>query len=335
MARRTGAMCRHRIFGANSPDLNPSNPAPSLQSPPMVRDAVVPVVLVLLFAAAGVAAAFIVRRQQRLVDALSASRARIASLEAAAGPSVLAALPDAIAPAVIDSASPAPLDGDPDGFGTLVSHDLRAPIRVVEGFTRIVKEDYGHLLDPIGVDHLDRVLGAAGRMNHMIDALLGLSRLAAQPVARSPVDLSQLAGYIVEDLRKLHPERGVSVEIEPGMVVFGDSTLLRMALENLLGNAWKYTANTPAASVSFVRHACEPATFTVRDNGAGFDMRYADRLFGVFQRLHSASEFPGTGVGLASVRQIVRRHGGDIGAEGEPDRGASFHFSLPDRSGGA
>jgi len=237
--------------------------------------------------------------------------------------------------AAADQAAANPRDAESDGFHTLVSHDLRAPIRVVEGFTRIVKEDYGHLLDPVGIDHLDRVLGAAGRMNHMIDALLALSRLAAQPVFRSPVDLSLLAATIVEDLRKLHPERVVTVEIEPGMVAFGDPTLLRMALENLLGNAWKYTGNLPSAQVSFRRHGSERATFTVRDNGAGFDMRYVDRLFGVFQRLHSASEFPGTGVGLASVRQIVRLHGGEIRAEGEPDRGALFHFSLPDRSGAA
>jgi signal transduction histidine kinase len=293
----------------------------------MVREAV----LILLFAAAGVVAAFMLRRQQRLRDALAESQARIAALQAdlAAAPSAIAAPTEPVC-----ATEPEP-DDDTGDFGTLVSHDLRAPVRVVEGFTRIVKEDYGHLLDPIGLDHLDRILGAAGRMNHMIDALLGLSRLAAQPVARSPVDLSQLAGYIVEDLRKLHPERGVSVEIEPGMVVFGDPTLLRMALENLLGNAWKYTGNMPGASVVFSRHASEPGAFTVRDNGAGFDMRYADRLFGVFQRLHSASEFPGTGIGLASVRQIVRRHGGEIKAEGEPDHGASFHFSLPDRSSAA
>ena len=215
-------------------------------------------------------------------------------------------------------------------FSSVVSHDLRAPIRVVEGFTRIVKEDYGAVLDRIGIDHLDRVLGAATRMNHMIDALLALSRLSSQPLARAPVDLSLLAGYVVEDLRRLSPDRQVEVEIEPGLAASGDPTLLRMVLENLLGNAWKYTANTEPARIAFLRHPKEPATFTVRDNGAGFDMRFADRLFGAFQRLHSASEFPGTGIGLASVRRIVLRHGGAIRAEGEPERGASFHFSLSD-----
>ena len=215
-------------------------------------------------------------------------------------------------------------------FGSLVSHDLRAPIRVVEGFTRIVKEDYGPVLGRIGVDHLDRVLGAAGRMNAMIDALLALSRLSSQPLARAAVDLTLLAGYVVEDLRRLDPEREVEVVIEPGLAADGDPTLLRLVLENLIGNAWKYTGNTRPARIELVRHPSEPATFTVRDNGAGFDMRFADRLFGAFQRLHSASEFPGTGIGLASVRRIVLRHGGTIRAEGAPDRGASFHFSLPE-----
>ena len=263
-----------------------------------------PIALAVLAAAAAgsVVALVLLYRQRAQALALRRARERIAELEG---------------------------EGDPESFGTLVSHDLRAPIRVVEGFTRIVKEDYAAVLDRIGIDHLDRVLGAAARMNHMIDALLALSKLSSQPLQRVPVDLSQLAGYIVADLRRLTPRHEVAVEIEPGLRTVGDPTLLRMVLENLLGNAWKYTANTRAARVAFTSHADEPATFTVRDNGAGFDMRYADRLFGAFQRLHSASEFPGTGVGLASVRRIVRRHGGEVRAEGAPDRGASFHFSLP------
>ena len=225
---------------------------------------------------------------------------------------------------------PAPAALEEAEFSSLVSHDLRAPLRVVEGFTRIVKEDHGPVLGKIGVDHLDRVLGAAARMNHMIDALLALSRLSSQPLERAAIDLSQMAGYVVEDLRRLSPERAVEVAIEPGLLARGDPTLLRVVLENLLGNAWKYTAGTSAARIELLRHPREPATFTVRDNGAGFDMRYADRLFGAFQRLHSASEFPGTGIGLASVRRIVLRHGGTVRAESAPERGASFHFSLPD-----
>ncbi len=218
---------------------------------------------------------------------------------------------------------------DHESFAYIVSHDLRAPIRVVEGFTKIVKEDYGAVLDRVGHDHLDRVLGAAARMNSMIDALLALSRLSSQPIARVPVNLSQLAGYIVDDLRRQWPEREVEADIEPGLLASGDPTLLRMMLENLLGNAWKYTGKVTAAKIAFTHRAGEPTGFTVCDNGAGFDMRFAERLFGVFQRLHSASDFPGTGVGLASVRRIVRRHGGEIWAEGEPDKGARFHFTLP------
>lgn len=218
---------------------------------------------------------------------------------------------------------------DQESFSYTVSHDLRAPIRVVEGFTKILKEDYGRLLDRIGNDHLDRVLGAAARMNSMIDALLALSQLSTRPLTRQPVNLSQLVGYIVDDLRRQSPERQVTVAVEPGLQVQGDATLLRVALENLLGNAWKYTAKCrePRIWVERTEHEGRPA-FAIRDNGAGFDMRFADRLFGVFQRLHSANDFQGTGVGLASVRRIMRRHGGDIWAEGEVDRGARFVFWL-------
>jgi signal transduction histidine kinase len=232
------------------------------------------------------------------------------------------------APATLPAAAH---DNERDSFGTIVSHDLRAPIRVVEGFTRILKEDYGRSLDRIGNDHLDRVLGAAARMNSMIDALLALARLSSQPLARQAVDLSQLAGYVAEDLRRQFPGREVRLNIEPNLRATGDPTLLRLVLENLLGNAWKYTAKARTAEVWFGRRAGEADTYAVRDNGAGFDMRFVDRLFGVFQRLHSASEFPGTGVGLASVRRIVRRHGGEVWAEAEVDRGASFYFSLPQR----
>jgi signal transduction histidine kinase len=220
-------------------------------------------------------------------------------------------------------------ESDRESFSYTVSHDLRAPIRVVEGFTKILKEDYGQALDRVGNDHLDRVLGAAARMNSMVDALLELSKLSSQPLARQPVNLSQLASYVAEDLRRQWPGRDVALHIEPGLQAHGDPTLLRVVLENLLGNAWKYTAKRDAAQVWFERHAKQADCFTVRDNGVGFDMRFSDRLFGVFQRLHSANDFQGTGVGLASVRRIVRRHGGDVWAEAEVDRGASFHFSLP------
>jgi signal transduction histidine kinase len=219
-----------------------------------------------------------------------------------------------------------------EGFGFTLSHDLRAPLRVVEGFTKIVKEDYGAQLDRVGNDHLDRVLGAAARMNLMIDALLNLARLSQQPLSRQRVNLTQLAGYVIDELKRGAPERVVEVRIEPGLSATGDPTLLRLVLENLLGNAWKYTGRAAAPLIEFKQDATAGgdgrAGFVVSDNGAGFDMRSADRLFGLFQRLHSASDFPGHGVGLASVRRIVQRHGGEVWAESEPGRGASFHFTL-------
>ena len=214
-------------------------------------------------------------------------------------------------------------------FAYTISHDLRAPIRVVEGFGRILKEDYGSALDRVGRDHLDRMMAAAARMNHMIDALLSLSRLSTQPLASQPVNLSQLAQWVIDDLQRVAPERQVRVHITPGMTVQGDPTLLRMALDNLLGNAWKYSARMAQADIGFERQLQDGRpVYLVRDNGAGFDMRFADRLFGVFQRLHSSSDFQGTGVGLASVQRIVRRHGGEVWAEGEVGQGARFYFTL-------
>ncbi|HNG78234.1 MAG TPA: ATP-binding protein, partial [Burkholderiaceae bacterium] len=220
-----------------------------------------------------------------------------------------------------------------------VSHDLRAPIRVIEGFTRIVREDYGPVLDRVGNDHLDRVLGAAARMNGMIDALLALSRLSTQPLAREQVPLSQLAQRIAQELRQQAPQRQVEFTIEPGLVARGDPTLLNSVLENLLGNAWKYSARRERAHIALRRierqlpseagSAAPPRpVYEVSDDGAGFDMRFAQRLFSPFQRLHSASEFAGNGIGLASVRRIVQRHGGQIWAESEVDRGARFYFTL-------
>ncbi|MCD2342154.1 ATP-binding protein [Ideonella azotifigens] len=219
---------------------------------------------------------------------------------------------------------------DHESFIYSVSHDLRAPLRVVEGFARILKEDYGRFLDRIGNDHVDRVLSAGARMNSMIDALLALSRLQSQPLARKPVDLSQLAGFIIEDLRREAPDRQASIHIEAGLVVQGDPTLLRIALENLLGNAWKYSGQNPQTVIEFrcERQADGRRVYVVADQGAGFDMRFADRLFGVFQRLHSPTDFQGTGVGLASVRRILRRHGGDIWAESEVGKGARFYFTV-------
>ncbi len=249
---------------------------------------------------------------------------------AGTAPALSQPLAEAHAPAPTSALAAARAESDEAAnFSFTVAHDLRAPIRVVDGFTRIVKEDYGHVLDRVANDHLERVLNAAARMNKMIDALLTLASLSNQPLTQQPVNLSQLARYVVDELQRAQPAREVDVTIEEGLQVMGDPTLLRLVLENLMGNAWKYSARTAQAQISFSAVPHGPGrAFVVRDNGAGFDMRAADRLFGVFQRLHSASEFPGHGVGLASARRIVRRHGGDIWAESEPARGAAFSFTL-------
>jgi len=237
---------------------------------------------------------------------------------------------DAAAPLVTEPAATAADNADQESFIYTVSHDLRAPIRVVEGFARILKEDYGRFLDRIGNDHTDRILAAAARMNSMIDSLLALSRLQSQPLKRQPVDLSQLARYVLEDLRSNEPEREAEIHIEPGLVIQGDPTLMRIAIENLVGNAWKYSGQSEKTRIELRRETLAGTpTFVIADAGAGFDMRFADRLFGVFQRLHSAKDFQGTGVGLASVRRIIRRHGGDIWAESEVGKGARFYFTLP------
>jgi signal transduction histidine kinase len=227
----------------------------------------------------------------------------------------------------VSASAPAP--DDSLSFSYTVSHDLRAPVRVVDGFARILKEDYSRQLDRIGNDHLDRILSAAARMNAMIDAMLSLAQLTSQPLARQPVNLSQLADYILEDLRRAHPDRVVQTDIEPNLQVLGDPTLLRQLMENLLSNAWKYTGKTAVAQIHMQSTLQDgQRVFEVRDNGAGFDMRSAERLFGLFQRLHSANDFPGTGVGLASVQRIVRRHGGDIWAESQPGQGSRFCFTI-------
>jgi signal transduction histidine kinase len=234
-----------------------------------------------------------------------------------------------LAPAPVSTPAPSPSQDEGLSFSYTVSHDLRAPVRVVDGFARILKEDYSPQLDRIANDHLDRILSAAARMNAMIDAMLSLAQLSTQPLARQPVNLSQLAAYILEDLRRGQPERVVHTDVESDLQVLGDPTLMRQLMENLLSNAWKYTGKTAGARIE-VRAVVQDGqrVFEVQDNGAGFDMRSSERLFGLFQRLHSANDFPGTGVGLASVQRIVRRHGGDIWAESQPGQGSRFRFTI-------
>jgi len=216
-----------------------------------------------------------------------------------------------------------------DAFAYSVSHDLRAPLRSIDGFSQILLEDYSEKLDEAGRESLQRVRAASQRMGTLIDDLLKLARVTRAEIRTEDVDLSGMAREIVADLQRTTPERQVEFEIAPGLKARGDTRLLRVALDNLLRNSWKYTAKQPAPRVEFrSADANGGRTFMVRDNGAGFDMKYADKLFGVFQRLHSAADFEGTGIGLATVRRIINRHGGRIWAEGAVDRGATFYFTL-------
>jgi signal transduction histidine kinase len=216
-----------------------------------------------------------------------------------------------------------------DAFAYSVSHDLRAPLRSIDGFSQVLLEDYSARLDEAGRDSLQRVRAASQRMATLIDDLLKLARFARSEMRTEAVDLSKIAQDIAADLQRSTPERQVEFAIAPGLEARGDVRLLRVALENLLRNSWKYTAKQPRPRIEFgsVQENGE-RVFRVRDNGAGFDMQYADKLFGVFQRLHSAADFEGTGVGLATVRRIIARHGGRIWAEGVVDQGATFYFTL-------
>jgi len=216
-----------------------------------------------------------------------------------------------------------------DAFAYSVSHDLRAPLRSIDGFSQVLLEDYGTQLDEPGRDALRRVRAATQRMGMLIDDLLKLSRLTRGELRAEVVDLSAMAQSITAELQKTAAERRVEVTIRPGLEAHGDPRLLQVALENLLGNSWKYTAKQPRARIEFTATEENGSrVFLVRDNGAGFDMKYVNKLFGVFQRLHSGAEFDGTGVGLATVQRIITRHGGRIWAEGAVNKGATFYFTL-------
>jgi len=217
-----------------------------------------------------------------------------------------------------------------ESFCYSVSHDLRAPLRGIGGFARVLAENYGPELDETGRGYLGRVLAATDRMGELIDDLLKLSRVSRETLAPQTVDLSQIAESIAAGLRQTAPDRNIEFRIAAGMETQGDPRLLRVMLENLLGNAWKFTGKRKAALIEFHRAAGDNghSVFRIADNGAGFDMKYAGKLFGPFQRLHTQGEFPGTGIGLATVQRIVHRHGGDIRAEAEVGRGASFFFTL-------
>jgi signal transduction histidine kinase len=216
-----------------------------------------------------------------------------------------------------------------ESFSYAVSHDLRAPLRRIDSFSRAVLESQGERLDEAGQRYLERVCEASQHMSQLIDDVLYLSRVTRAELRDQEVDLSALATMILSRLQESEPERKVELRIRPGVVVSGDGQLLRIALENLLENAWKFSGKQPEARIEFgVTQASGEPTYFVRDNGAGFDMTYVDRLFGPFQRLHPQVEFPGSGIGLATVQRIIHRHGGRVWAEGLVGQGATFQFTL-------
>jgi signal transduction histidine kinase len=218
-----------------------------------------------------------------------------------------------------------------EAFSYSVSHDLRAPLRSIDGFSQALLEDCAGTLNEQGASYLKRVRANAQRMAELIDDLLGLARLGRGEVNRNRVNLSEIGRAVVMELRKRDPNRQVDVYIPDDLAVDADRRLVQILLENLLGNAWKFTANVASATIQVgAEYAEGRAVYFVRDNGAGFDMTYADKLFRPFQRLHGDGDFPGTGIGLATVRRIVDRHGGRVWAEGDVGAGATVYFTLPD-----
>jgi signal transduction histidine kinase len=220
-------------------------------------------------------------------------------------------------------------NGELDAFAYSVSHDLRAPLRSIDGFSQILLEDYAAQLDEGGRDALQRVRTATQRMGTLIDDLLRLARITRTEMRPEKVDLTAMARDLAGQLREAEPARKIDIAIEPNLTCNGDAHLLRVVLDNLLRNSWKYSAKQTDGKIEFASTSQNgERVFFIRDNGAGFDMKYADKLFGVFQRLHSPSEFEGTGVGLATVRRVITRHGGRIWAKGAVNEGATFYFTV-------
>jgi light-regulated signal transduction histidine kinase (bacteriophytochrome) len=219
-----------------------------------------------------------------------------------------------------------------EAFAYSVAHDLRAPLRSISNFTLALTEDCAAQLDAMGQDYLQRIRGASLRMSELIDGILSLSRVSRTELQSMDINLSALARSISEQLQRWQPERTARFSLQEGLVDQGDPNLLRSVLENLLGNAWKFTRERAVAEIAFgvLPEARPQRVYFVRDNGAGFDMEYQAKLFGVFQRLHTQQEFEGTGVGLATVQRILRRHGGRVWGEGHVGQGATFFFTLHD-----
>ncbi len=215
-----------------------------------------------------------------------------------------------------------------EAFSYSVSHDLRAPLRSIHSFTQAVLEDCGDQVAEASRDYLHRVLAGAERMEALIKDLLDLSRVTRAELTREPIDLSALATEVTAELARRHSDRQVAVVVQEQMLAHGDARLVRVLLENLLDNAWKFTRHRDAARIEVGHLTGERPGYFVRDNGAGFDMSQAGRLFGAFQRLHPAKEFEGTGIGLATVQRIVRRHGGEVWVEAATGEGATFYWTL-------
>ncbi|HOE27080.1 MAG: GHKL domain-containing protein [Candidatus Aureabacteria bacterium] len=216
-----------------------------------------------------------------------------------------------------------------EAFSYSASHDLRAPLRSMEGFAQALLEDYGDRMEEKARDYLGRIINASRTMAELIDDLLSLSRVTRSEMRIEKTDLSAIAETILATHARTEPARAVEYVVEPGAVARCDPRLLRIALENLLDNAWKFTGKTPNARIEFrVVRENGVTMFCVQDNGAGFEMEYAGKLFAPFQRLHAAGDFPGTGIGLAIVQRIVHRHGGTVRAEGKPGGGATICFTL-------
>jgi light-regulated signal transduction histidine kinase (bacteriophytochrome) len=222
-----------------------------------------------------------------------------------------------------------------EAFAFSVSHDLRAPVEAIEGFGQALVEDQSEVLDEQGKDYLNRIVGESRRMSKLIDALLRLSRIARTEITWQKVDISSQAQEIVTRLRESEPARSAEVSINENLEAVGDPQLLAQLLENLVSNAWKFTAKNERTYIEIGRTFVDgrPAFF-VRDNGVGFDMRYADKLFAPFQRLHSMKEFPGTGIGLSTVQRIAARHGGRVWFNSALGEGSTFYFALSDEATG-
>ncbi len=220
-----------------------------------------------------------------------------------------------------------------EAFCYSVSHDLRAPLRAIDGFSQELLESYTERLDDTGQHYLRRIRAGSQRMSQLIDDLLQLSQVTRGDLRRERVDLSALANTVVHDLRERERERSITITIQAHLIADCDPRLIRVVLENLFGNAWKFTSKKTHPEIAFertpIREQPEHVEFVVRDNGAGFDMNFATKLFGAFQRLHSERDFPGTGIGLATVQRIIRRHGGEVRAKGSVGKGAEFFFTLP------